>query len=262
MRALPRRLAPAALAFAALATIVASARADEPERCATEAEEGQAARAAGKLRAARAHVIACSRESCPRVVRNDCVRWLVEVETELPSVVIRAHDATGADVSDVTVFVDGEMVAERVDGRPIAVDAGEHVVRIARRSGAAVSQRLVVRSGEHARIVSMQLEAGEVRAKNAGSAGPWTLGGVGLGLLGGGAALWAVGRSEHGDLESTCAPTGSCATRDVDAARTKLIIGDVVAAVGVIAVAGAVYWYLTSGSSPGRVSQRTTPLTF
>lgn len=255
------RVLPGSLVAVALLAAAGSARADEPDRCATEAEEGQAARVAGKLRAARVHVIACSRDSCPRVIRSDCVRWLGEIDAELPSVVIRARDATGADVSDVTVFVDQEKVADRVDGRPIAVDAGERVVRIARRDGATVSQRLIVRSGERARIVTMQIEGSEAPRERS-TVGPLVLGGVGLGLLAGGAILWTIGRGDHADLKATCAPTGSCATSDVDAARTKLIVGDVAAAVGILAVAGAVYWYLTSTSSRGGVTPRAALLTF
>jgi hypothetical protein len=113
----------------AIVVLAGHARADEPDRCATEAEAGQAARAAGRLRAAREHVISCARESCPRVIRSDFSRWLAEIETELPTIVVRARDGRGADLSEVTVFVDKVKVAERVDGRPIPLDVGPHELR-------------------------------------------------------------------------------------------------------------------------------------
>jgi hypothetical protein len=93
--------------------------------------------------------------------------------------------------------------------------------------------------------------------------GPFVLGGVGLALAATGAVLWAIGRGEHGDLESTCAPTGACATSDVDAARAKLVVGDVLMVGGVLALAGAVTWYLlASPSAPPESAGRALPGTF
>jgi hypothetical protein len=256
------RLLFASLMGAAVAATDASVRASETDRCATDAEAAQASRVAGKLRAARAHVIACAAESCPRVIRSDCARWLTEIETELPTIVIRAYDGAGADLADVAVFVDGEKVADRVDGRPIPVDAGEHSLRLALRGGPARSRQLVVRSGEHGRMVSVPFESSEPSRPRA-TVGPVVLGGLGLGVFASGVLLWVVGRGEHADLRSTCAPSGSCATTDVESARTKLLVGDVAAAVGVLAVAGAMYWYFSSGGSASpSAAPRTAWLTF
>ena len=250
----------AGLATSAILALVSDARADEPDRCATAAEAAQAARAAGKLRAAREQVISCARESCPRVIRSDCARWLTEIDAELPTIVVRASDGGGADLSEIAVYVDGTKVADRVDGRPFAIDAGEHLLKFEKRGGTAVTQRVVVRSGERARIVSVAFEGGEP-TKRASTVGPLVLGGLALGLVGGGGVLWAVGRGEHSDLESSCAPAGTCATGDIDAARTKLIVGDIVALAGVLALAGAVYWYVTS-RSPSAPAWTTAFLTF
>lgn len=236
------------LRFVVVSAVIAlagRAEADEADQCANEAEAGQVARAAGKLRAAREHVIACARPTCPRVVRSDCARWLNEIEAEVPSIVVRARE-DGRDVAEVVVFVDGTKTAERVDGKPIPLDVGEHELRFEKAGVAPVSQRVVVRSGERSRLVSVVFGAEAAGAGRPSLVGPLVLGGVGLGLLGGGGALWAVGSGEHADLESTCAPAGACSSADIDASRTKLILGDVAVAVGVVALAGAAYWYLSS----------------
>jgi hypothetical protein len=245
-----RRALPLVAALVALAT---PARAkDAADRCAEDAEAGQTARLAGKLRSARQHLISCATDACPRVVRVDCARWLSEVESEQPSLVVRARDAGGQDVSDVRVFVDGEKVADRADGLPIPVDVGERKLRFERAGSPAVDQSVVFRSGERSRVVTVVIGGADAADATApprrSTTGPLLLGGTGVALAIGGGVLWAVGKGAHGDLESSCAPEGLCATSDIDAARTKLIVGDILLGAGVLAVAGAVYWYLSSGS--------------
>ena len=106
---------------------------------------------------------------------------------------------------------------------------------------------MVVGSGERARIVTITFDDEGVTRSS--KVGPIVLGGVGLALGAGGAVLWAVARSEHSDLESSCAPPGSCASSDISDGKTKLLIGDGAVAAGLLAVAGAVYWYFASSSS-------------
>lgn len=242
----PLWLLPALLVWAAPANAE-----DAADRCASHAEAGQTSRLAGRLRSAREHFISCASDACPRVVRIDCARWLSEVESEQPTVVVRARDADGQDVSDVRVFVDGEKVAERTDGLPIPVDVGERALRFERPGEPAIEQRVIVRSGERGRVVTVVIGqgAGAGRTRTRSTVGPVILGGAGVALAIGGGVLWAVGKGAHDDLESTCAPEGLCATSDVDAARTKLIVGDVLMGAGVLALAGAVYWYLSSGTT-------------
>lgn len=242
-----------------LLALATPARADDVDRCATAAEAAQRTRLAGKLREARDHLITCSSETCPAIVRRDCARWLTEVETELPTIVVRAREG-GEDVADVRVFVDGERVAERVDGRPIPVDVGEHTLRFERPGLEAVSQRIITRSGEHARPVSVDFDPPEKPA--AAPVGPLVLGGVGVALAAAGGVFWALGRGEHADLESTCAPAGTCATSDIDAARTKLVVGDVAVVAGVLALTGAVAWWLVGRPSSTRASGPPALVTF
>src|SRR4051794_29874474 len=77
---------------------VGSARADDRHGCAAAAERAQALRGSAKLRAALTELLACSQPRCPAIVREDCVKWVSEVQEQMPTIVVRAHDARGRDV--------------------------------------------------------------------------------------------------------------------------------------------------------------------
>lgn len=235
------------LLVAAFLALAGTARADEAERCASSAEAGQRARIEGKLRSARERFIDCSSEACPQVVRRDCARWLSEVEAELPTIVLRARDASGQDVADVRVFVDGVLFVSRLDGMSVPIDAGEHTFRFERAGAPPVSRKVIVHSGERARIVSIDLAPEPARASS--PVGPIVLGSIGVASVATGVVFWVIGRSEHDDLASTCAPEGLCATSDIDAARAKLIAGDIAVIAGALAIAGAVTWWLVAQPS-------------
>src|SRR5262245_49024443 len=102
--------------------------ADEKLACVTAAETAQQQRSANKLRQARASLHICARDVCPAVVRSDCTQWLAEVEASVPTIVLRAQDPRGADLTDVKVQLDGAPIADKIDGLPIEVDPGQHVL--------------------------------------------------------------------------------------------------------------------------------------
>ena len=96
----------------------------------------------------------CSREVCPTAIRQDFNAWFTEVSTSLPTVVVAAKDSTGADLSDVSVTVDGELLTARPDGKALPVDPGPRVFRFERK-GERKDVRVVVRQGEHDRLVEV-----------------------------------------------------------------------------------------------------------
>ena len=124
----------AAIGLAATAWIVATsaARADEKVACVTAAESAQQQRSEGKLRDARLSLHLCARDVCPALVRNDCTQWLTEIEASLPTIVLRATGARGQDITDIKVSLDGQALVEKVDGLPIEVDPGPHVLTAVR----------------------------------------------------------------------------------------------------------------------------------
>src|SRR5215471_13311683 len=96
-------------AACAVALLAPPARADEASRCIKAAEDAQVQRDAGHLMSALDDLVICARDVCPIVVRQDCVSWLPQVEATLPSVLVHAVDARGADVVGVRVLIDGKL---------------------------------------------------------------------------------------------------------------------------------------------------------
>lgn len=247
-----------AAALLALTLVAHSAAAqvastDQKVRCASAYEQAQRTRKEGLLRASRDHLLVCAEETCPAVLRDDCVKWLGEVEQAMPTVIVVAKDAQGNDLVDVSVSIDGTRVAERLDGTAIAVDPGMHTFKLARQ-GEAVEQRVLVREGEKRRALSVTFgEASKSdtkpiapRATSSGvPAATWILGSLGVVAVGAGVGLYLVGRGQKNELDQKpCAQTNTC-DPDVDVAPVKrtFIYGDVAMGLGIAALAGAaVVW--------------------
>lgn len=250
--ALPLATAVAALLLAAPAEVHAAPK----KQCIAAAESGQQLRSHGKLLEARRAFGACTATSCPAVVRRDCGRWIDEIDAATPSVTVRLEDEKGDDVHEGRVLLDGEPMRGS-EGRATPVDPGVHHFVWSRDSGD-IEQELVVREGEHNRVVVLRVPAPprppavatEPPPPPTRSPVPWIIGGLGIAVAGAGAVMWGIGLNEHANLGSSCAPAHACAQSDVDASKTKLVVGDVMMGVGVVAIAGAVILLLSQGSVP------------
>lgn len=140
----------------------------DAQACIAAAEEGQRLRDAGSYRRARQRFIACAAEECPGEIRKRCVAWLGEVETLMPSIVFTAH-AQGKEVSDVRVSVDGEVVTEHIDGRPVFLDPGEHRFRFERPGETAIDTTAVVLAGEKQRLIDIRFGPEPVQTSESGA---------------------------------------------------------------------------------------------
>lgn len=214
--------------------------------CAVAYEQGQRLRKDGRLLAARAQLELCSDDACPAVLRGDCTRWLTEVELSIPTVILSARDASGAELSEVRVELDGKLLTTHLDGKPVQVDPGEHTFRFV--SGqSAVEREVTLEVGDKdSRVAaSFGARAAETRAEDGGGVprASWVLAGVGVVGLAGFGYFALDGRSKKSELDD-CRP--GCDPDDVDAARRSFLIGDVFLAVGVSALAGATIVYATS----------------
>ena len=81
-------------------------------------------------------------------------------------------------------------------------------------------------------------------------------------MVGAGVVFWGIGLNDRSNLSTSCAAAHACAQGDVDASHTKLIIGDVLVGVGILAVATAVYLYVTDDSPRPSSSASIRPLHF
>jgi hypothetical protein len=246
-------------AAAAVTTLFIStaSHADEREQCASSADQAQSLRDEGKYRRAREQFLLCARDVCPGPIKRDCLDWLTKLDEVAPSIVFTAKDgATGSDVSDVKVSMDGVQLTERLDGKPIPVDTGEHTFKF-ERGGQAQEQKVLVGAGQKSRNITVQFggAAGPGPApgpapgpsgggeKSEGSLVPaFVVGGIGVLALGSFAFFGISGKNAVDDLKA-CKPF--CEESEVDKARTKLILADISLGVGIVALGVATYMFIT-----------------
>lgn len=217
--------------------------------CVEAAHLGQEQRDAGKLTVAREAFLQCTAPSCPSVVRESCERWMSELDVRLPSIVVGARDEAGDDLVSVHVDMDGAPLTDVLDGRSMTVDPGPHELIFTAEGFSPVKQFVVAREGERVRtVVATMTRAPGAASKNGRNATatstpprhlPALLVSGGVTALGaaGFAVFGLLGQGEKRDLRDSCAPSRTCASADVDGARTKLIVADVSLGLGVVGAA-------------------------
>jgi hypothetical protein len=260
----------------AAAPSAAQPAAPSKKECAAAYEDTQALRRDGRLAEAQKRALACTQDACPDVVKQDCTRWLAEIETNQPTVVFEAFDTRGAETASVEVSVDGAKLLERLDGKAVAVDPGERVFRyqLVDGSSAPVETRVVVREGEKNRkltvrfagaggaAVGSEYQGGEGEG-DAGSGGgvptlAWVLGGVGVVGIGAFATLGVLALNEKANREAPVAEGGcapNCSDDQVSSVRSKLVLADVSLGVGVAALGVATYLFIASRKDAPAASQ-------
>lgn len=259
-----------------LASVAAAvpANADERAACVTASEKAQQLKNAGKLSEARDQLVICGRAECPKLVQQDCTQWMSEVLGMLPSVVPAAKDRRGRDIVDAKVSVDGKVLAETLDGKPLPVDPGVHVFKFETKGAPPVDEKIVVRQGEKNRIVTVTFAIGEEPDDGTKKAGPvdtgrdgdrrdrdrggssppiaaFVVGGLGLVALGTALYINLDANADARRLRDECAPR--CNPADVDDVEQRRIIAGVTAAAGgALLIAGVVLFFVhNSGDSRG-----------
>lgn len=249
-------------AIVALAEAVheGSASAAPGSKCIAAAEAGQQLRSEGKLVEARKKFGVCTALECPVIVRRDCARWVEELDSTTPSIAVRLEDGAGNEVSEGTVLLDGEKLPPLADGRATPLDPGTHKL-VWEHDGVRTVKEFLIREGERSKVITLRAEKDKpvshdprttpvpppVReTPSSASPVPWVVGGFGVAASGVGIGFWLSGLSAHSDLGRRCAAAHTCSDDEISSARTKLIVGDVLVGVGVILIAGALYFILKS----------------
>lgn len=242
----------------ALASVVllvsAPSLADEKDACADAHIQGQTSRRDGKLLDAKERFSQCADESCPELVRKDCTTWAAELTNSIPSVVIESRDEDGHEAVDVSLSIDGTPRGERLDGRAIELDPGNHVIRIQLANGKSTEERVMVHEGERVRRVTVRFplrarskpEKLPPRKANVPSALPFVFGGVAVLALGSFGTFALLGKQKQNELDE-CRP--DCSQGDVDSMRTRYAIGDISLAVGAVATGLTLYFAFSSNGN-------------
>jgi hypothetical protein len=259
-------------ASAVMALRALPALADEKEACVHAAETAQELRSQQELREARKALVRCGSAECPSIVRRDCTKWLAEVDESLPSIVPSAQDVSGNDLSVVRVLVDGEEVATKLTGSAIPLDPGERTIRFELPGAKPKEKKILVRVGEKNRPVRVIIErapeptgapatfpvpvaATQRPAQTKGTSPPLVAyAATGVGVVGVATFLYfaVTGVSEINNLRATCAP--HCDQGDVNAARSKIVVGDIGLGVGIVAGGIAAWLFLARPAAPPQVT--------
>ena len=198
---------------------------------------------------------------CPALVRQDCAQWNSELAQTLPTVVFGARDERGRDLFDVIVSIDGEPIVKKLDGKSVTVDPGKHTFRFEAEGFPAVSETVLIKEGERARVFNVTFDREGGSEAPTGPAGgdkghtpyPWIV--VGLGAVG--VAAGAVIVVTSPDRPSNCDGSTQRCTRlagqsddafrkiqeDAGAADSQPLVGYIVAGSGLALVAGGLVWH-------------------
>ena len=132
-------------------------RTDTPD-CSTTFRTAREREHSGHLREAAALLADCARASCGSAVQRECASDYTRLDSEdIPSIVPTFTDAAGAAREDVRLSMDGEVLATRLDGRPIPVDPGLHEFSFETEPGVVARLRLLVVEGQRNRAVAVTL---------------------------------------------------------------------------------------------------------
>ncbi len=236
-----------------------AARADDTKAaCVRSYEEAQRLRLAGDLLASRVELGVCSRDACPEIVRRDCVTWIREVEGAIASVIVSARAPDDTDRPDVRVLVDGVLAQPRLTGTALEVNPGQRTFRFEPRGAPPIELPVLITTGEKNRLLRVTIPAKTPPPPPKRASIPplsMAFGALGIASAGTGLALDLVGSASLRDLHSGCAPR--CAQSDVDATRTKIIVGDTLLGVGIVAMGAAmIYWLTRPDPRASPVAQR------
>lgn len=143
----------------AFAFFLAAPPASAEPTCITAYEQTQTLRKDGKPLASKAQAALCSRDSCPALLTKDCTKWLAELDAVIPTVVLDPRTPAGALRTDVRVKLDGVLLNEKIDGKPLPLEPGAHTFVFEADGAAPVERSLVLKEGEKNKKLTVSLAA-------------------------------------------------------------------------------------------------------
>jgi hypothetical protein len=204
---------------------------------------------------------ACSLEVCPAVVQRDCVRWLDEVSTQIPTVVFEVITEAGA-AQRVVVKQGEQVLTNELDGRPLEMNAGYYEFRFELPGREAKLVPVLLKQGEKNRLVSVDFRqapepvpsplappppptapapAATVRSRPIPTS-VYVLGGVSL-VSAGAATILGVNTSAKEDRAyEECAPR--CPEERIDSIERWALATDVSIGVAVVTAVAATILYV------------------
>jgi hypothetical protein len=197
---------------------------------------------------------------------------VIDVERATPTVVLVVRNDRDEDILGARALIDG--APQRLAGTPIALDPGEHRLRVEAPDHAPVEQTFVATASEKGRIVRVRLvresapppdrDAAPIDARPSAPApapvplAAWTLGGLAVVAAGSSLVIGLSARDDLDDLErAPCASARTCAESDVQSIKTRFVVADVALGAAIVA-AGAAIWIFVArdrGAAPGALAR-------
>jgi hypothetical protein len=266
-----RRASPVAIALTIWASSSVCAGAPSENTCSSAVSAAQQLKGAGDFAAARVRLAACVSAGCPRELQ-ECARQLAAIDQDTPTIVVEARDEANDYVTEARATMDGAPLVDRLDGKEILVNPGEHRLTLDAPGFRKAETAFVARESEKRRRVVVFLIAANTAVSTARIVAPaaqpprartdratlstgrkvgLALGGAGLGGLAVGAVFSIVSKlsydhalsSECGGDPNRCSANGIADGRRAHDEAGIATVGFVTAAV--LLTAG-VALYLTS----------------
>ncbi len=254
------RVLPWVLALTFALSRDASAQPSDAGECSAAYESAQRHRLHDELLDARRDLNRCTQSECHALIRGDCAQWSREIEAELPSMIFQVRTASGQEIIDARILVDGSEVTPGGDGA-MSVDPGERIVRVEYKGRSSEKPVKIVRGDK--RLVVRIVFPGDVPAAQQEEArvepppppppprrfpvGVWVLAGASAVSLGGALYFGVDGLSDLSALRRACAPY--CSHAEKDAALRKLVAADVLVGLGVVSAGVSAAWFLWGARS-------------
>ncbi|HKO50422.1 MAG TPA: hypothetical protein VJV79_22020 [Polyangiaceae bacterium] len=231
--------------------------------CVQAHASGQREAKAGRLKVASELFASCvSQEGCPDAIRAECAEFRKDTERSVPTVIFAAVDEQGGDLIQVRVYSGDQVLSEALDGRPIAVDPGQHHFRFELQSGQVLESDVLVREAEKNRIVSVRTkpapkpvtvvsapgaDANQTRGKLPTAF--WVASGVGAAALVSWGTFAVIGYGKQSTV-AECSPNCSASSRpDYDAMQRNYLIADVSLGIAVASAGVATWLFFSSDRS-------------
>jgi hypothetical protein len=265
------RLAHRAFAITSIGCILLTSsgfsRAQTSDASCEAVEQTEVMRNEGHYRKARERLLECVNAQCGGDVRRRCAATLQKLDSVTPSIVVRAEDPTGSDVTDVAVSLGDERLVDSLDGMAIPVDPGEHRFVFTRTGYTPVVQTITIGQGEKFRAIDVVIGAAPTLALPPASAAAaaaanhpdsterlvasGTL--IGVGVVGIAGFTWLGLRARSGErVLQRCDP--ACSDGRVESVQRRYLLANVSAGVGVVAL-GVAAFLLVNGHSSDDVAE-------
>ena len=226
------------------------------QACVDQHTSSQELRMDGKLLESRGAMLECAAEACPALLQRDCVNWIEEIRTQIPSITFRVT-LDGQSRTDAQIYIDGDVAHEPASGKAVDVNPGRHRLRVAFPGVPAFEQEVVLNEGERYRLVEIALTSPprepppKPELHRPIPTATYVLGGIAVvGAVNG--VIWGTSSlSLRKELDDTCAP--NCADDRVNSLRQRALIADLSWGVSALSAIGAATFFVLRPEVPVEV---------